>query len=97
MKGVKIDIDQIIAIQQRITRVQARARWRICMARLHREATQERARAAAERHQRNPEGEALHEFTLQLKAKRITPEGFFRLCDLSYARQVSKEDFARMI
>lgn len=32
------------------------------------------------------EGQALFEFVSQLKAKRISPEGFFRMCDISYAK-----------
>jgi len=33
------------------------------------------------------------EFVAQLKAKRITPEAFFRICDVSYARSVSADQF----
>ena len=31
----------------------------------------------------------------QLKAKKITPEAFFRLCDANYTRNVPKEVFVQ--
>jgi len=35
----------------------------------------------------------LFEFVSQLKAKRISPEGFFRMCDISYAKSVPVDIF----
>ena len=42
---------------------------------------------------KNPEKAVMDEFVTQLKAKNLTPEGFFRICDNAYARRISKESF----
>jgi len=41
-----------------------------------------------------PEEEALKDFIQQLKAKKTTPEAFFRMCDRSYQRSVENSLFA---
>lgn len=35
---------------------------------------------------KSPEEKALIEFKLQLEKKKITPEGFFRLCDDTHSK-----------
>jgi Ca2+-binding EF-hand superfamily protein len=40
-----------------------------------------------------PEGEALKDFVSQLKAKRISPEAFFRMCDSGYKKEITYEAF----
>jgi Ca2+-binding EF-hand superfamily protein len=42
-----------------------------------------------------PEGEALKDFCTQLKAKNLSPEAFFRVCDSGYKRRISKEAFSK--
>ena len=57
---------------------------------------QEQMRKVAERkaaQKKNPEEVALKEFVTQLKAKNLTPEAFFRICDQAYARRISKGCF----
>jgi hypothetical protein len=43
------------------------------------------------------EGLALKEFVLQLKAKGITAEAFFRICDISYSQAVPIETMKEQI
>lgn len=43
------------------------------------------------------EGLALKEFTTQLKAKRMTPEAFFRICDVSYSKSVPVDNFKQQV
>ena len=33
------------------------------------------------------------EFVTRLKAKNMTPESFFRICDVAYARKISVDVF----
>jgi Ca2+-binding EF-hand superfamily protein len=40
-----------------------------------------------------PEEAALTEFVSQLRAKRLTPEAFFRVCDTDYCHTVTQEHF----
>jgi len=39
----------------------------------------------------NPEHSALVEYVTQLKAKFISPEAFFRLCDTKYAKEITSD------
>ena len=40
-----------------------------------------------------PEEQSIREFVTQLKAKKLTPESFFRICDSDYTQRVTVASF----
>ncbi len=44
-----------------------------------------------------PEETSLREFALQLSQRKLTPEGFFRMCDADYKQNVSVSIFKDLI
>ena len=45
----------------------------------------------------NPERAVMTEFVTRLKAKKMTPESFFRICDKAYARKISLDTFKALL
>ena len=45
----------------------------------------------------NPERAVMTEFVTRLKAKKMTPESFFRICDKAYARKISTDTFKALL
>jgi len=45
----------------------------------------------------NPEEYALREYVTQLKGKKMTAEGFFRLCDCTYSKSITIDVFKSKI
>ena len=41
----------------------------------------------------SPEEQAIREFASQLRAKKLTPESFFRICDSDYTQRVTVANF----
>ena len=51
----------------------------------------------AERRKNRPNFEfALQEFVSKLQAKKLTPEAFYRICDMGYQKSISKERFTEV-
>ena len=88
IERVAATIPGIIKIQSYIKRDSARIYLVKLMEERKQELTDRREAQLA-----NPERAVMTEFVTRLKAKKMTPEAFFRICDKAYARKISIEDF----
>ena len=72
--------------------MQAIARTKLQMNRLKNTVEQMKNQQQLEKKQDiEPEEIALKEFTTQLKGKKMTPEAFFRVCDTTHSKLITKD------
>lgn len=64
---------------------------------LEEDALHQRAKLEASAKDKNPEGTALQDLCTQLKGRRITPEAFYRMCDINSSKKIPNETFAQCI
>lgn len=95
LKSADLTIDQMIQIEKKIVRLQAIARGKMTVARIAERALAMKRKCEIERGELKPELLAVREFVAQLASKRVTPEGFFRMLDSTYAKCISKATFVQ--
>ena len=84
-------------ISQKIIKIQALWRRALAVRNLERNLDQARATLNFKREFETPEEQALKDFAQQLTNKKITPEGFFRICDPDYKMSVRVDSFKEQL
>lgn len=92
MKFTSDDIQKACYLEAQVIKIQAHFRRRLTLNKLGRRVETLRATIKMEGDS-NPELLALTEYVTQLRAKKLTPEAFFRLCDKTYKKSVEQKDF----
>ncbi len=88
----RLNHQEIIDFNNAVVKIQAFFRGQLTLKRLAEKARRMQQSVRAERNA-NPEELALKEFVTQLKAKGLSPEAFFRICDGTYDKAVSASQF----
>lgn len=89
-------IRKMLKLQNAVITIQAWWRKVLTFKRLQQDVKLSKAALTAKKNQ-SPEETAMKEFAMQLKAKKLTPEMFFRICDTEYKQTVTVATFKDMV
>jgi Ca2+-binding EF-hand superfamily protein len=93
---IPASIHKMLKLQSSVITVQSWWRKVLTLKNLQKDAMMSKAALKARLNQ-CPEEVAMREFAQQLKAKKLTPEMFFRICDTEYKQSVTVNAFKDML
>jgi Ca2+-binding EF-hand superfamily protein len=90
-------MNTMIYVEQQVVKIQAKFRQQLALKMLEKQNELDRQKLERKGPKRGfaSEEEALKHFRTRLEKKGLTPEGFFRLCDLEYKKTITVEAFKR--
>lgn len=86
-------IRQILKISNSVITIQAWWRKVLALKNMQKSLTNLRSVNPEKFSNMSPEEQSMREFVTQLKAKKLTPESFFRICDSDYTQRVTVASF----